>query len=233
MIHYIYINRKNKNDTTIPQQVLNCKLNYDKWGIPVRIHTFPSIYQELNEYNPEYARLFSMINPLLPACMADIGRIFILYKYGGIYHDCRFYIDDILFYNLLLQKIDIYGYVIERHPNKMVKWGCRNGNMAATINNKLFKQILDRQFLNLKRIECELIDDNTKTHNFWRQIGMVFLEILLENNNIDPNTFNVNNVPNNEHFCINWQLCNLPKFYNDEPSSHWSTMQQTNPLLIL
>ena len=98
IVHYIYINKHDKHDDVIPEQVLNLKKLYVAYeNLEFKIHNYTSLYEEFKEYNAEYARLVSKINPLLPAFIADIGRIFVLWKYGGIYHDAHFYINNIQF----------------------------------------------------------------------------------------------------------------------------------------
>jgi len=89
IIHYIYINRKNKFDRTIPNEVL--KLAQECRGLAhdleVQIHGYHDIQSMLMEYDKELGRLFSLIDPDFSACMADIGRIVCLYRFGGIYKE--------------------------------------------------------------------------------------------------------------------------------------------------
>jgi len=227
IVHYIYINKHDKYDTVIPEQVLNLKKLYVAYeNLEFRIHNYTSLYEELKEYNAEYARLVSKINPLLPAFIADIGRIFVLWKYGGIYHDVHFYINNIQFLLKVKDTIHKHGFVFESHPIKHRSYSCRNTNMAARKQNPLFLKILQKQFENLQRIEQELIQDNNKRHNLWRELGIIFLEILLSESKLSNSEFTIKIVPNNEEFCFLWDLKNLPKFYNKpNMEDHWSALQ--------
>ena len=227
IVHYIYINKHDKHDDVIPEQVLNLKKLYVAYeNLEFKIHNYTSLYEEFKEYNAEYARLVSKINPLLPAFIADIGRIFVLWKYGGIYHDAHFYINNIQFLLKVKDTINKYGFAFESHPIKHLSYSCRNTNMAAFKQNPLFLKIVHKQFKNLQRIEQELIHDNNKRHNLWRELGVIFLEILLNESNLSNSEFTMKIVPNNEEFCFLWDLKNLPKFYNkSNMEDHWSVLQ--------
>ena len=227
IIHYIYINKHDKYDTVIPQQVIKLTklyVNYD--NLEFKIHNYVSLYEEFKEYNAEYARLISKINPLMPAFIADIGRIFVLWKYGGIYHDAHFYINNINFLLKVKDTIHKHGFAFESHPNTQSFTCCRNTNMAALKNNELLLQILHKQFENLQRIEQELINDSSKRHKMWRESTMIFLQILLSESNISNPKFTIKIVPNNEEFCFMWDLQKVKKFYNNHnKSDHWSVLQ--------
>lgn len=227
IVHYIYINKYNKYDTSIPEQVLNLiKLYVDHDNLDFKIHNYMSLYEEFKEFNEEYARLFSKINILIPAYIADIGRVFVLWKYGGIYHDAHYYINDVQFLLKVKDTIHKYGFAFELHPIKQISYGCRNTNMAALKQNPLFLKILHKQFENLQRIEQELLQDNNKRHNMWKESTMIFLETLLSESNLSNSEFSMKIVPNNEEFCFLWDLTNLPKFYNKpNMEDHWSVLQ--------
>lgn len=233
IVHYIYINKHDKFSTEIPEQVQKLTTLYVKdKSIRFMIHSYTSLYNEIKEYNTEYAELFSKINPLFAAALADIGRIFVLWKYGGIYHDAHFYIKDIEFFHKIKNTLKQQDYIFEKHPDENKGYACRNTNMCANKQNKLFEQILHRQFSNLKKIIHELQVDNTKKHNMWREIGMIFLEVLLIENNIDINNFSIKNIKNHENICFLFKLVKLPKFYNKK-DQHWSTLQKKIPLIDL
>jgi hypothetical protein len=227
IIHYIYINKQDKYDTVIPEQVLQLtKLYVNNDNLEFRIHNYVSLYKEFKEYNTEYARLFSKINPLMPAFMADIGRIFVLWKYGGIYHDAHYYINNTQFLLKVKNTINKHGFAFESHPSKQSNTCCRNTNMAAIKNNALFLKILHKQFENLLRIEQELLYDSSKRHKMWRESTMIFLQILLSESKPSNSKFTIKLVPNNEEFCFPWDLQKLPKFYNNpNMEDHWSRIQ--------
>jgi DNA-binding Lrp family transcriptional regulator len=227
IVHYIYINKHDKYDTVIPEQVLQLtKLYVNYENLEFKIHNYVSLYEEFKEYNAEFARLISKINPLLPAYIADIGRIFVLWKYGGIYHDAHFYIKNMRFLLKVKDTIHKHGVLFESHPMKHRSYSCRNTNMAAFKNNPLFLKILHKQFENLQRIEQELIHDSSKRHNMWKETTMIFLETLLSESNISNSEFTIKIVPKNEEFCFPWDIQNLPKFYNNpNMDDHWSVLQ--------
>ena len=233
IIHYININKNDKFCTKMPVQVNKLKKLYVKdKSITFKIHTYTSLFNEIKEYNKEYSELLSKINPLFATAIADIGRIFVLWKYGGIYHDAHFYIEDNKFLNKIKDTLNIYDYIFERHPSNNT-YSCRNGNMASNKNNKLFEKILKKQFKNLERIKKEIKNNSKKLHNIWSEFGMVFLTTLLNENNIDIRKFSINNVPNNENFCIHWKIKQLPRFYNSGMKDHWSVLQKKIPLLLI
>ena len=227
IVHYIYINKYDKYDTVIPEQVLNLtKLYVNYENLEFKIHNYVSLYEEFKEYNAEYARLVSKINPLLPAYIADIGRIFVLWKYGGIYHDAHYYVDNIPFLLKVKDTINKHGFAFESHPMKHRSYSCRNTNMGAFKNNDLFLKILHKQFENLQRIEQELILDSSKRHNMWKETTMIFLEQLLFEAGLSHSEFTIKILPNNKEFCFPWDIQNLPKFYNNtNMDDHWSVLQ--------
>jgi len=227
IIHYIYINKYDKYDTLIPEQVLQLtKLYVHYENIEFKIHNYVSLYEEIKEYNAEYATLLSKINPLLPAYIADIGRIFVLWKYGGIYHDAHYYINNIPFLLKIQNTITKYGFVFESHPIKNNRHGCRNTNMAAAQHNPFLLKVLDNQFKNLQRMEQELIYDSNKRHRMWRETTMIFLNILLSESNPSNSNFTIKIIPQNDEFCIPWDMVKLPKFYNNpDNTDHWRVLQ--------
>jgi len=235
IVHYIYINKHDKYDTQIPEQVLQLtKLYVDYENIEFKIHNYVSLYEEIKEYNVEYARLVSKINPLLAAYLADIGRIFVLWKYGGIYHDAHYYINNISFLLKIQNTINKHGFAFESHPINDRTYSCRNTNMAALKQNPLFLKILHKQFANLQKIERELIQDNNKKHNMWEETTMIFLETLLNESKLSNSTFTMKIVPNNEEFCFLWDFKNVPKFYNKaNMEDHWSVLQTKVCAMIL
>lgn len=227
IVHYIYINKHDKYNTIIPDEVMQLTKLYVKYdNLEFKIHNYVSLYEEIKEYNTKYASLFSKINPLLPAFIADIGRIFVLWKYGGIYHDAHFYITNIQFLLKVKDTINKHGFAFELHPRKHLSYSCRNTNMAAAKKTPLFLTILHKQFENLQRIEQELIQDINRRHNLWREAGIIFLEMLLSESNLSNSEFTMKIVPNNKEFCFLWELKNLPKFYNkSNMEDHWSILQ--------
>jgi len=235
IVHYIYINKYDKYDTVIPDEVLQLTklyVNYD--NLEFKIHNYVSLYEEFKEYNAEYARLVSKINPLLPAYIADVGRIFVLWKYGGIYHDAHYYINNIPFLLKVKDTINKHGILFESHPLKRACAACRNTNMAALKNNPLLLKILHKQFENLQRIEQELIHDSSKRHKMWRETTMIFLKILLSESNLNNSEFTMKIVPNNEDFCFLWDIQELPKFYNKPNNEdHWCVLQTKICAMIL
>lgn len=91
--HYIFIDSCelfhdiNNNSTFNNIKKIHSK-NYTNGEI-VKYYGYNDIVYLLNNYDKELCKLFLDINCNYPALLADIGRLIILYTYGGIYHDLK------------------------------------------------------------------------------------------------------------------------------------------------
>jgi hypothetical protein len=236
-IHYIYINRKDKSDVSIPSQVLELKARYcysdDPHPPEFMFWSYPRLYEEICAYDSELGRLFSLIDPDFAAAMADVGRIFCIFKYGGIYHDAHVYIQDPGFYAFLGNTIQRYGHVFEKHPQESRRYGCRNKNIAGSAGNPFFERVLRRMKKNLQSVDADLRSKSQVRHNMWRVTTMTFLDQILEDHGLDSSPYDIRRVPGVADYCYLWSIKTLPRFYNNGTENHWSNLQKTRPLLDL
>lgn len=235
-IHYIYINKYDKFDTTIPDFLLELKDKYVKQPCTkISFHTYTDLYNDINLYNTEYGFLFSKINPLFPAALSDIGRIFLLWKYGGIYHDLDEYIDDSDVLQNIVEKLNKLEFLFMNKPSSVHK--CANSNMASIKYNLLFERILATQFKNIYRVKKELLDDSEKKHNLWRETGMVFLYELIKSSGapVDqlppPTLYRDSAIGFHDHF-IHWEMIKRKLNYQTD-GEHWSELRKTEPLVLI
>lgn len=256
IVHYIYINRHDKFDPTIPDKVLKLAKEYQNIepSMNVMIHNFHDIHTMLEEYDSELARLFSYIDPDFGACMADIGRILCMYRYGGIYHDAhlRFKSSSALRkIRKLLNKADI---IFEIHPlkNKAAKFLTRNTNMISRKPGLVFfDAVLQKQKNNLARMAKEITESKSKRHEMWYETTMPFLEEFIQANLDSDSHYNglsdVFKVVKKERvgcryvyagkykdlscYFVPFKLTSSGKFYNNGQKNHWSTLQEQKPLL--
>ena len=142
--HYIFINphnvlsRKHKKLDFIKKIHLR---NYNQGEIII-YWFYEDILNLLQSYDKELADLFSKINKMYPALLADIGRYIILYKFGGVYLDLKFLAKNeiyklIYFTKKFNKNIQVIGW---KHPNEN---RTRNvGIIALTKNNIFFHNVL-------------------------------------------------------------------------------------------
>lgn len=153
--HYIFINPAQilDNINDIDNKTFNeikkiHEKNYNNGEI-IKYYGYNDIVTLLNNYDKELCELFLQLNYNYPALLADIGRLIILYTYGGIYHDLSFVsnIQMINYLNSVSDEIEIIG---EQHPTQSNR--VRNSNIIALHKNS--------QFLNsvLQQIKIKLID---------------------------------------------------------------------------
>ena len=235
-VHYIYVDRHDKFSTVIPDEVLALQNLYsdppDGIDLNFKFWSYSRLYEEISEFDQELGRLFSIIDPDFGACMADIGRIFCLYKYGGIYHDARLYVDSPSFIARIANILSNHGKALEKHPQKNVAHGCRNTNIAGLAGENYFKRVLLRMRGNLLSEESKILSSPDYRPNMWTTTTMAFLSQLLEDERLDPNSYNVHLIPGHDAYVVRWSISSRPKFYNDGMSNHWSTLQMQKPFLM-
>jgi hypothetical protein len=137
--HYIFINPNNISNDINNDIILNNikkihNLNYNNGEI-VKYYGYNDIVYLLNNYDKELCKLFTELNCNYPALLADIGRLIILYNYGGIYHDLKFMSNKnmIEYLNDVSPEIELIG---EEHPVK--KQRVRMGNIIALHKHSKF-----------------------------------------------------------------------------------------------
>ena len=157
--HYIFINphnvnlRKHKKLDFIKRIHLR---NYNKKIEKIKYWFYNDILELLKDYDEELAFLFSKINKMYPALLADIGRYIILYKFGGVYLDLKFIAKNNIYKLFFLTKklrknIEVIGW---KHPREN---RTRNGFIIAlTKNNQFFHDVLQ----NIKKKLLEAKKEN-------------------------------------------------------------------------
>jgi hypothetical protein len=130
--HYIFINPLNilsdiNDDITLNDIKKIHKKNYINGEI-VRYYGYNDIVNLLNNFDKELCNLFTELNCNYPALLADIGRLIILYNYGGIYHDLKCISNKkmIDYLKSVSSEIELIG---EEHPTE--KHRVRIGNIVA------------------------------------------------------------------------------------------------------
>lgn len=144
--HYIFINPNDilsdiHNDVILNNIKKIHKENYTNCEI-VKYYGYSDIVNLLNNYDDELSKLFLELNCNYPALLADIGRLIILYTYGGIYHDlkCMSNKKMIDYLNSVSSEIELIG---EEHP--IQEHRVRNTNIVALHKNSNFiKLILEK-----------------------------------------------------------------------------------------
>jgi len=130
--HYIFIDpldilKDITNNTTLNYIKKIHKQNYTNGEI-IKYYGYNDIVYLLDNYDKELCKLFLTINHNYPALLADIGRLIILYNYGGVYHDLKFMSNKkmIDYLQSVSPKIEL---ISEEHPTQ--KHRVRNGNIVA------------------------------------------------------------------------------------------------------
>jgi len=144
--HYIFINPtdilSDINDDVILNDIKKIhNKNYTNGEI-VKYYGYNDIANLLNNYDNKLYKLFLEINVNYPALLADIGRLIILYTYGGIYHDLKCMSNQkmIDYLKLVSSEIELIG---EEHP--IEKHRVRIGNIIALHKNSNFiKSVLEK-----------------------------------------------------------------------------------------
>jgi signal recognition particle subunit SEC65 len=96
-------------------------------GEVIQYHSYNDISKLLESFDIELKQLFLQINTNYPALLAAIGRLVILYYYGGIYHDLKCVSTKAL--DAYLDTVADKDLICEEHPT--VKHRVRNTNIVA------------------------------------------------------------------------------------------------------
>jgi mannosyltransferase OCH1-like enzyme len=144
--HYIFINPTDvlsdiNNDVILNRIKEIHTQNYTNCEI-VKYYGYNDIVNLLNNYDYELCKLFLELNCNYPALLADIGRLIILYTYGGIYHDlkCMSNKKIVDYLKSVSSEIELIG---EEHP--IEKHRVRNTNIVALHKNSNFiKSVLEK-----------------------------------------------------------------------------------------
>ena len=178
--HYIFINPTDilsdiNNDVVLNYIKKIHKQNYTNCEI-VKYYGYNDIVNLLNNYDDELCKLFLELNCNYPALLADIGRLIILYTYGGIYHDlkCMSTQKMIDYLKCVSCEIELIG---EEHPTE--KHRVRNTNIIALHKNSNFIKSV------LEKIKKRLKDEKDAFgHQKVFDIGSgIYIKTFLENTN--------------------------------------------------
>jgi hypothetical protein len=137
--HYIFINPNDILGDINNSELLNKikethNKNYTN-GEVIKYYGYNDIVYLLHNYDKELCNLFLELNHNYPALLADIGRLIILYNYGGIYHDLKFMSNKKMI-NYLMSLSSEIELICEEHPTD--KDRIRNGNIIALHKNSKF-----------------------------------------------------------------------------------------------
>ena len=218
--HYIFIDpddiSNDINDNNILKYIKKKHKGNYKNGEIVKYYGYYDIIKLLNNFDKELCDLFKEINCNYPALLADIGRLIILYNYGGVYHDLRFMSEKKLidYLNLVSPEIELIG---EEHPK--CKFRTRVGNIVALHKNCKFIKIV------LKKIKKKLKSDKNAfgSHNV-NEIGSdIYINEFLQNNNPNIYKYPLYNsgylIKNNKIYMKRprkWQETNEPLFKKND-----------------
>lgn len=218
--HYIFIdpddilNDINNNDTLkfIKKKHKEKYIN----GEIVKYYGYQDIVNLLDNYDKELCKLFKEINCNYPALLADIGRLIILYKYGGVYHDLRFMSKKILI-DYLSQVSFETELIAEEHPKETDR--VRVGNIITLHKHSKFIALV------LEKIKKKLKSDkNAFGSNKVNEIGSdIYINEFKKNKN--PNIykypfFNTGKIKKNNKIYMKrariWQETNEPIFKKND-----------------
>lgn len=134
--HYIYIDSDNVHEDLGESETLErIKQLHRKHlvnGEDVVYWSYDAIAGLLKTYDEELYDLYIEINTNYPALLADIGRMIILYTYGGIYSDLK-YVSTHIMHNEIPGLIDAGIEVVgETPPKSRFLHRVRNTNILAT-----------------------------------------------------------------------------------------------------
>jgi hypothetical protein len=141
--HYIFIDPHNLLNDINNNAILNDikkihKQNYTNKEI-IKYYGYNDIVNLLKNYDNELCELFMELNPNYPALLADIGRLIILYNYGGIYHDLKCISNKKMINYLSFVSPEIQ-LIAEEHTKEYNR--VRNTNIVALQKNSNFLRIV-------------------------------------------------------------------------------------------
>ena len=148
--HYIFIDPTDTGADIHAHKTLNeIKTIHAKYYVNrevIRYHSYNDISKLLESFDIELQDLFLQLNPRYPALLAAIGRLVILYYYGGIYHDLKCVSTQALDEYLNTSNMDL---ICEEHPTD--KHRVRNTNIVALKTHNPFLATV------LRKIKAKLL----------------------------------------------------------------------------
>ena len=214
----IWINKSNKKSNIDIPEVKNFyerkKRIYPK-NFEFKLYFFEDLYKLLKEYDNELAFYFNKINLNYAALLSDIGRIFILYKFGGIYQDLR-----IMFKNnktiFLIKKYLENGISLILEENGQ---SIRIGNLASKKNCKILKKYLN----NIKEKLKNYYDKKMIENNCYIYGSGTLIELFKKLSKNDNDFYEYEDEKIKK---INWNVrleSKLNRIYNN--NGHWSKLK--------
>ena len=220
-IHYIYIEYGSKEGKE-PGNVGRLSDAATRLGLDPVFHTYSSVIDVICEVDEELGRLAKLINPCIPALIADIGRICVLYKFGGIYCDTKFVITKQCL-NEVNKRLNTFGYAFWIHP-KLNR--CRNGCMAATGGHSEFLAIIGSMRRLLIGWEAVQSAKANARFNIFA-VGYRFSEVLVRNKHVVRR-----NMRGDEPY-FNWPVRSALGWNLNPPGYlHWTKAQRRMPIFI-
>jgi len=101
-------------------------------SVDVTVWSRTSVHQLLALHDAELAHIYSRINPQFPALLADVARVALMLRFGGVYNDVSYRFKDVGALCSMLRLLRRYDAVFETHPKEP---RMRNTNMAAARPN--------------------------------------------------------------------------------------------------
>ena len=220
-IHYIYIEYGSKEDKE-PGNIAHLRSRAEVLGLEPVFYNYTGILNVIKDVDEELGRLAELVNPCLPALIADIGRICALYKFGGIYCDTKF----VLTRQCLTQvkkRLDTFCYAFLIHP-KLDR--CRNGCMAANEGHPEFLAVVGSMKRMLLAWEAKQKQNANIRFNIFA-IGYRFNEVLMRNKHVVRR-----NMKGDEPY-FSWAVRGVLGWNLNPPGYlHWSKAQNIMPVFI-
>lgn len=214
----IWINKNNKDNKIDIPEVRNFyerKKRIYGGNLEYKIFYFNDIYNLLKEYDEELAFLYNKINLNYAALLSDIGRIFILYKYGGIYQDLRIMFKKNSKINHIKNYLnDDFSVIFEKNGSNI-----RIGNIASNKDSKILGQYLN----NIKDKLKNYYENKLKENNCFIFGSGTLIELF---NKCEKDKDDIYFYDNEKINVINWEVrldSKLNRIYNY--NGHWSKLK--------
>ena len=223
-LHYVYVEYGSKA-SALPATHAKLQRLAEARGLEPVFYDYDAIIEEISAVDPELGRLAGMVNTCLPALIADIGRICVLYRHGGIYCDVKFTITQGTV-TRIKERLDEFGYCFWIHPSKRIL-RCRNTCMAAVAGQLDFLHVVGSMKRTLLRwLGLQRKHAGARFNVF--TIGYKFSEVLTRNKHPVRRP-----LKGDEPYC-EWGVRGVMGWNRNPPGyKHWSIAQKTMPVFVL
>lgn len=144
--NYIFINPKNKFQDIYKNRVFCNVQNFHEnhyrhiQDVRLKYWSYAEISELVHFFDIELFELFKNINLNYAALISDIGRLVVLYYFGGVYHDLKC-ISNTEFVKMLKSVKGVVSVLAEQHPKQPQR--VRIGNIVALCpKDPFFKNVL-------------------------------------------------------------------------------------------